>query len=246
MITGEHDKLKEIAKFNVCSVHKTPLEIAWYQKQWVLRCGGDGGHFPDAVTRQLSLTEGLKAGEELPEPIKSNVIKGAQRRRKMQEKGKKTEEYGLMPLTDLGTNAALVPENIKLLVKYAEKCKLDPWLGHVVLMYSKPYITIDGYLYYARKSGKEYSLESRPMTSDEKETYMLGATDHGWIARVAFPKTGETFVGTGIVTYAEMTEPSKRDLNMPAHPVVAAHPWQLGQKRAEWQALRRAFPIGGE
>jgi len=246
MITGEHDKLKEIAKFNVCSVHKTPLEIAWHDKQWVLRCGGDGGHFPDAVVRQLSLIEELRSGEELPSPIKENVIKGARRKKMQQNRGKLQEEYGLMPLTDLGSNAMLVPEEIKLLVKYAEKCKLDPWLGHVVLMYGRPYPTIDAYLYLARKSGKEYSLESRPMTTEEKETLMLGATDHGWIAKVLFPKTGEAFVGTGIVTYAEMTEPSKRDPNSPAHPVVAAHPWLLGQKRAEWQALRRAFPIGGE
>jgi hypothetical protein len=246
MIKGEHDRLQEIAKFNVCSVHKMPLEIAWHDKQWTLRCGEDGGHYPDAVTRQLSLTEGLKTGEELPSHIKENVIKGARRRRMQQNRSKHTEEYGLMPLTDLGTNAMLVPEEIKLLVKYAEKCKLDPWLGHVVLMYSKPYITIDGYLYHARQSSKEYSLESRPMTTQEKEQYMLGVTDHGWIAKLTFPKTGETFTGTGVVTYAEMTEPSKRGPDSLAHPVVAAHPWQLGQKRAEWQALRRAFPIGGE
>ena len=61
MITGDHDKLKDIAKFNVCAVHKTPLEVAWYgaEKTWVLRCGHD--HYPDAVTRALSLTEEVKS-----------------------------------------------------------------------------------------------------------------------------------------------------------------------------------------
>ena len=246
MITGEHDKLKEIAKFNVCSVHKTPLEVAWYEKQWTLYCGGDGGHYPDAVTRQLSLTEGLKSGEEIPEPVKSNIIKGARRRRMQPKELKEAHDYGLMSLTDLGTNNVLQHDEVVLLIKYAEKCKLDAWLGHVALMYGKPYITIDGYLYHARKSGKEYSLESRPMTTEEKTNYMLGATDHGWIAELKFVKTGETFTGIGVVTYTEMTEPTKRDPKQLAHPVVAAHPWQLGQKRAEWQALRRAFPIGGE
>lgn len=75
MITGEHDRLAEIAKYNVCAQHKTSLEIAWHDKQWVLRCGGDGGHYPDAVTRQLSLTEGYKAGEELPSFIEDNIKK---------------------------------------------------------------------------------------------------------------------------------------------------------------------------
>jgi hypothetical protein len=246
MITGDHDKLAGIAKFNVCAVHKTPLEVAWHseKKEWVLRCGED--HYPDAVTRQLSLTEAVKAGAELPEPIKTNVLKGRRKRMVQQGRADRREEYGLMPVADLGTGVALAENQLKFLVEYAEKCKLDPWLGHVVLMYGKPYITIDGYLYHARKSGKEYSLEARPMTTQEVELFHLGATDHGWIAKLTFPKTGETFIGTGIVTYDEMTEMSEKRPDTLAHPVVAAHPWQLGQKRAEWQALRRAFPIGGE
>ena len=84
------------------------------------------------------------------------------------------------------------------------------------------------------------------MTTEEVELHHLGATDHSWIATCSIPKTGEKFIGTGIVTYAEMTEMSEKRPDTLAHPVVAAHPWQLGQKRAEWQALRRAFPIGGE
>ncbi len=83
------------------------------------------------------------------------------------------------------------------------------------------------------------------MTGPELDLYKLGATDHGWIATATFVKTGETFIGLGVVTYAEMTEESKRHPGQLASPVVASHPWLLGQKRAEWQALRRAFPIGG-
>jgi len=246
MITGEHDKLAEIARYNVCSVHKTPLEIAWHDKQWVLRCGGDGGHYPDAVTRQLSLTEELKTGEYIDEPIRSNIIKGARRRRMQEGKSKQLAEYGLMPTYDLGTGGPLELSQLELLVGYAKKCKLDPWLGHVVLMYGKPYVTLDGYLYHAFELHKPYTLESRPMTTKENEEYKLGATDHGWIAKVHFTQAGEEFTGIGIVTYSEITTPSKRDPNIPAAPVVAAHPQLLGQKRAEWQALRRAFPIGGE
>jgi len=246
MITGEYDKLVEIAKFNVCSEHKTPLEVAWVNKSWVLRCGADGGHFPDAVTRQLSLSEELKAGVELPEPIRSNVIKGGRKRRMQQDKETKSFEYGLMPRADLGTGVLVAPDQVELLVKYAEKGKLDPWLGHVVLMYGKPYITIDGYIYHARQSGAHYSLMSRPMSGNEHDAYRLGATDYGWLAEVHIIDTQETYSGVGIVTLKEIEEPSKHDPNVPAHPVVANNPQLLCQKRAEWQALRRAFPIGGE
>jgi hypothetical protein len=246
MITGEHDKLVEIARFNLCSIHHTHLEVAWYQKQWALRCGGGGGHYPDTVVRQLSLTEQHKAGEELPEPIKDNVKK-RMRRRAMENNNTPVELKSLMlPNVDLGTGQALSVGLGKALVLYAEKYHLDPTRGHVVMMYGHPYITIDGYLYHARKSGINYSLESRPMTTKEKKDYRLEATDYGWIATLSFVDTGQVFTGLGIVSYAEMSQPSARDPNIPAHPVVAAHPQLLGQKRAEWQALRRAFPIGGE
>jgi len=56
--------------------------------------------------------------------------------------------------------------------------------------------------------------------------------------------TDQWFGGIGIVTQEEMTEPSKRHPDQLRSPVVAKHPWQLAQKRAEWQAMRRAFPIG--
>lgn len=246
MITGEYDKLVEIAKFNVCSVHKTPLEVAWDKKQWGLRCGGNGGHFPDAVTHNPSLTQLYKEGVALPSPIEDNIKRSQRRKSKVENRGDKITKFALVPQTDLGTGQLLLPEVIRGLVAYADKYHLNPELGHVVLMYGKPYITIDGYLYHARQSGAAYSLESRPISGDEHDAYMLGSTDHGWLATVTILNTREEYTGLGIVTLREINEPSKHDPNIPAHPVVANNPQLLCQKRAEWQALRRAFPIGGE
>lgn len=244
MITGDHDKLQGIAKNNVCAEHHTPLEIAWHsgEKTWVLRCGE--GHYPDAVTRQLSLTELHRAGEELPSFIEDNINK-SQRRRAMTQPNKGVpQELSLVPRTDLGTGELLVPEVIKALVNYAHKYDLDPERGHIVLMYGKPYVTIDGYLFHASLSGIPYTLESRPLTTSEAKQYKVGPTDHAWLAKVIFTKTGQEFTSLGIVTYEEMTATSKSKPEQLRSPVVAAHPWQLGQKRAEWQAMRRAFPIG--
>lgn len=246
MITGDHDRLQNIAKFNVCAEHHTPLEVAWHseKKTWVLRC--DEGHYPDAVTRQLSLTELHKAGEELPSFIKDN-IKKSQRRRTMQEGKEPTAvTIGGVPGIDLGTGELLIPETVNALVNYAHKYNLDPARGHVVLMYSKPYITIDGYLYHAWQTNVSYTLESRPLKENELKDYgaLLGA--HVWISKVIITETGDEFVGYGVVTREEMEAKSPRDATKLRSPVVAAHPQLLAQKRADWQALRRAFPIGGE
>lgn len=244
VIKGDYEKLKDLAKYNVCYEHKTPLEVAWYgpEKCWVLRCDTCG--YPDGITKQPSLIEGYRQGEEFPEPIETNIKKSI--RRRQMEFGNKP--FGLtvggVPGVDLATGEVLPKEAITALVQYAAKYHLDPTRGHVVFMYRNPYITIDGYLYHARQTNRAYSLNAQPMTTDEEKLYKIGATDHGWIAEVVFTEDGSKFTGTGIVTYDEMIARSTRDPEKLRSPVVAAHPWQLAQKRAEWQALRRAFPIG--
>lgn len=149
-----------------------------------------------------------------------------------------------VPNKDLATGDLLAPEQVKALMDYAFKYNLDPFRGHLVLMYGKPYITIDGYLFHARQQRVAYNLRSRPMTTEEEKLYKVEPTGHGWLATIEFIESGNTFNGTGIVTYEEMTARSPRDETKLRSPVVAAHPWQLAQKRAEWQALRRGFPIG--
>ena len=244
MIKGDYEYLKSLAKFNMCAEHKKPLEVAWdgIRNSYVLRCGE--GHYPDAITRQLSLTQEYKAGEELPEPIKSNVEKSIRRRSMQQGKQPTAITFAGVPATDLATGELLLPEQVKALMDYAYKYHLDPARGHVVLMYGKPYFTIDGYLYHATQSGRSYSLRARPLTKEEEEQYKVGPTDHAWVAELTFTDTGSIFTGLGIVTYDEMTVKSTKQPDKLRSPVVAAHPWQLAQKRAEWQALRRGFPIG--
>jgi len=244
MIKGDYDRLVELAKFNECADHHSPLEVAWYGQEhtWVLRCGED--HYPDTLTRQLSLTQEFKAGANIPEPIKSNIEKGmAKRAQQVSPRGELPFLEGI-PNKDLATGELLDTEKVAALMNYAYKYNLDPFRGHLVLMYGKPYITIDGYLFHARKSGRPYILRARPLTTQEEKQYKVGKSDHAWVAELTFTDTGTTVTGLGIVTYDEMTAKSSRDDTKLRSPVVAAHPWQLAQKRAEWQALRRAFPIG--
>lgn len=244
MITGDYDQLKDLASRHVCSEHGTPLEVAWYgdEKTWVLRCGH--GHYPEMITRQLSLTEEYKAGEEIPEPIKSNIEKG--RRKRAMEQGRPPVDIdkALVPQTDLGSGQLLLPEEVVGIINYAEKYHLDPYRGHVVIMYGKPYITIDGYLYHAHGEHIPFTISSHPIELGERDKYMLLQSDHAWLCEVRITETGATFSGLGVVTQEEIEAKSEKRPGQLKSPVVAKHPWQLAQKRAEWQALRRAFPIG--
>ena len=244
MIKGDYERLMDLAEYNVCAEHKTPLEVAWSseEKSWFLRCGEC--ETPEAVTRNPSLTEEYRQGTLEDGPVADNVKKGIERRTMTQDKQVIPFEIQGVPGHDLATGDLLTKGQMLALVDYARKYSLDPMRGHVCLMYGKPYITIDGYLYHANSQGIPFSLISHPMTPEELKTYKLEEADHGWIAEVVKTNTGARTMGVGVVIQGETTAMSKRDPTQLRSPVVAAHPWQLGQKRAEWQALRRAFPIG--
>jgi len=245
MITGAKEELDDIAKNYLCSEHKTPVVVTWHAQEnaYALRC--QNNEYPEQVTKAQSLTDAYKQGEELPEPIVENIKRSQRRRNVLEGSNPQLGELALVPPRDLGTNELLTPELIQALVSYATHYGLDPGRGHVCLMYGKPYITIDGYLYHAHESKEEYKLASRPLTPAERQTYQVPEGAHAWVSEVIMADGKKSFIGLGVVTQDEMTELAKGKPGQLRSPVVARHPWQMAQKRAEWQSLRRAFPIGG-
>ena len=222
MITGDHKKLDPIAAGNVCSECGSGLSVVWDGTggEYAIRCAD--GHYPSAVKRAKTRDEEYRSSSSVP------VV----------------QTFNGVPAADLGTGELLAPQVVKGLAAYAFKYNLDPGRGHVVLMYSQPYITLDGYLYHAAKTGVPFNLASRPLTDLERKQYKIGEDDHAWVCEIERLDKGSTLVGQGIVTADEVKAKSTRSPGKLRSPVVAAHPWQLAQKRAEWQALRRAFPIG--
>jgi hypothetical protein len=222
MIAGDSKKLEAIAQGNVCAEHQLPLTVAWHAEKstYVLRCGH--GEYPSAIAKKITPRE---------EYARSPVIQPA--------------PFRQLPVTyDLGTNQALDDQSIATILDFADRYHLDAYRGHVVLMHGRPYVGLDGYAFVASRSGQPYRLETRPLTEDERAAMRLGTEDHGWKCELTKIITGEFFVGLGIVTRAELEEKSSKNPSQPRAPVVARYPWQMSQKRAEWQAYRRAFPIG--
>jgi hypothetical protein len=244
MITGKNEELTAMADNNVCAADGGHLSVAWdaAASMYYLRCGVC--NVTRGIKRVLSLTEELRAGAELPEPIKSNVKKGMAKRQAKQSALAGAVTMGGIPATDLGTGELLKLEVLEALVDYAHKYELDPARGHVCLMYGKPYITLDGYLYHAHEVNIPYRMASHPLTKEEREQYQVKEGDHAWLCELTKLPSGTYFTSLGIVTAEEISARSDRHPDQLRSPVVARHPWQLAQKRAEWQALRRAFPIG--
>jgi len=246
MIKGTSEELADLVKRYKCPEHDNPLNAAWDAKEnsLVIRCGA--GHFPEEVVKVPTLTDLHKQGLELPDQVKRNVQKGMAKRAGAVARQSIPLELAGLPSEDLGTHAVLSVTQRQGLVDYAVRYGLDAYRGHVMLMHGKPYIGIDGYLYHAHMSKFTYQLRSRPLTADERESMELKRGDHGWKCEITTLPDQGYFMGIGIVTHEEMTEEAKGKPGVLRAPVVAAHPWLLAQKRADWQALRRAFPIGEE
>ena len=222
MITGTYDELKDLPDTHYCPEHDNPLTVAKHPELdcCVIRCGH--GHYPEELLTKATKTALFRRGE-----IKAVDL-----------------EFNLLPTTDLASHQPLTLDQVQLIISHARRYDLDPYRGHVVLMYGVPYFGLDAYLYYAKRSGKVYSLTSRPLTGMERTDYQVEEGSHAWISYVKLLPDGGTFSGLGIVKKSELTEMSKRTPGQLRYPVVAEHPWQMAQKRAEWQAMRRGFPIG--
>jgi len=266
MITGKKEELDDIVGKYVCKDDGGHLTTAWHGIPegfkgidaalersptpqelkdggcYVLRCQYD--HYPEEVTPQLSLSQMYKQGEELPEPIQSNVKKAIEKRAQRLPQAPQAETFTGIPAADLGTGELLPVTKLQALVSYARKYDLDPARGHVALMYGEPYITLDGYLYHANRTRIPYSLTTRPLDDDERGQYQIPEGAHAWLSKVVRADTGTDFTGLGIITLVEINEESKKKPGSLANPVIHSKPWQMCQKRADWQALRRAFPIG--
>lgn len=244
MITGDKNKLDEIARNYVCAEHKTPVAPAWYEKAYTLRCSFGNGHFPEEVTRNPSLTEAYKQGEPLPGPVEDNVKKSIQKRAAALPRAPGAETFTGIPAADLETGELLTLDMVKAVVAYARKYGLDPARGHVVVMHGQPYIGIDGYIYHAKQENIPYSLTGRPLKADELRAQGYETDDLGWHSKVERLDTKAVFEGYGFVKRSELTEKSKKHPDRLRYPVVAEKPGVMVIKRADWQALRRAFPIG--
>jgi hypothetical protein len=222
MITGTSEYLTKLAAENVCSEHGKPVTVAWIAatSSYCLRCGE--GHLAKELTRIAGVKDLIKRGEMLPDE-------------KMR---------AFRPREDLGSHHELSPEQTEMLIQYAQRYGLDPYRGHVMMMYGKPYIGLDGYIWYAHRRNIPFNHWPRPMNEEERKAYQVDKDDRAWLCTGVVNGIEMSAPGIGIVAANELIDHSKKDPEQLLYPVVSKHPQLIAQKRAEWQWFRRAFPIG--
>ncbi len=238
-----YDEAKVTAQGSVCGSCGGMLVVirAAAGGEWTAACGRDRSH-----TGYRSAAAQRAAEDKQPPPSADlHQLEGQE----LQARVARAEAEGIPRLiprqvrADLATGEVINREQARQLMEYAFQYGLDPFRGHVCLMHGEPYISHEGYCYYAAQQHEQYSLVSAPMAAAERDLYQAPEGSYAWLARCKRPNLAEPVLGQGYVTREEIEERSAKNPSQYRSPVVHNHPQQQAQKRAEWQALKRAFPL---
>ena len=255
-----YDEGQALVHDHVCGVCGAPLTLPWDGElnSLVVRCGHDRTH--QGYARQLSFTEMYHRGLPVPPYVEEKIKKKEEKRMEQQSKQSTAREgyeagkalapakfeagvQGVSPdkalvLKDVGEDKALTLLQIRALVEFAAAVGLHAELGHVVMYYGMPYVTIDGHYYYAHASREFDGIKTRPATPHERENAMIAEGEHCWICEVYRKGFEYPVVGFG------RARGDEKDPVIRGSYVEPKHPQRLAEKRAEAQALRKAFPLG--
>ncbi|KKL77301.1 hypothetical protein LCGC14_2036200, partial [marine sediment metagenome] len=153
-----YEEMRAMEQTHVCAQCGGRLSTKWDPGKsfYRLGCGRDPNH--QGFSRIPSAEEELQRGLA---PA-SNMSKEDHR----VFEGQFEQRIGpsLLPKADLETGQALEQGQLQGLIAWAEVVSLRPYLGHVAIMRGKPYVTIDGYYYLARRRGRSLSIGVRPAT----------------------------------------------------------------------------------
>lgn len=240
-----YDEAKITAQGSVCGVCGGLLVVVRGAAagEWVAACAKDRSH-----TGYRSI--GAQRALEDKQPPPSEELRKLEQI-EAEARVARAEAEGIPRLiprqirADLSTGEVINAAQARLLMEYAYQYGLDPFRGHVCLMHGEPYISFEGYCYWASRQHEPYSLVSSPMSTAERELYQVPEGSYAWLARCKRGTLLEPMLGLGIVTREEIEERSAKNPQQWRSPVVHNHPQQQAQKRAEWQAIKRAFPLEG-
>ena len=126
----------------------------------------------------------------------------------------------------------------QMLVTVAIEYGLDPLMGELTVFQGRPYVSIDGRYRKAHETGQLEGVESRPASATEREIWEIPAGDFFFRAEIWKKGCAHPFVGWGRVRHAETEAPKS---GAAGYRPLEVNPQRMAEKRAEAQALRKAF-----
>uniref|UniRef100_A0A6M3IXD5 Uncharacterized protein n=1 Tax=viral metagenome TaxID=1070528 RepID=A0A6M3IXD5_9ZZZZ len=136
----------------------------------------------------------------------------------------------------------LTPVDKDLLAVAAITYGFDPIMKEISIYQGNPFISIDGRYRKAQESGLLDGVETRPANKQEREDWSIPVEDYFFRSEVFVKGAGRPFVGWGRVFAKEALPGSRNDPKSTFKP-IQSNPQRMAEKRAEAQALRKAFHI---
>jgi hypothetical protein len=227
-----HDDMVKTARTHHCAQCGGSLNVAWINGGYVLRCQ-DLTH--NTITRHVKLSERDQQKEK--EWKVTNKMDSTALTKMSQTDMVARVSKGKFP-QDL-----TLPEK-QLLAECARSYGFDPLMGEITIYQGRPFVSIDGRYRKAQETGQLDGIETRPATRQEREDWQIPDGDYFFRSDVYRKGASHPFTGWGRVRGAETTPGSNRagDTTSVYKP-VQSNPQRIAEKRADAQALRKAFHI---
>jgi hypothetical protein len=130
----------------------------------------------------------------------------------------------------------LSQSDVRLLSLAARTYGFDPILGEISIYQGRPFISIDGRYRKAQETKMFDGIETRPANKQEKTDWDIPDGDYFFRSECWVKGSSRPFVGWGRVRQSEINPNGK-------FKPVDVNPQRMAEKRAEAQALRKAFHI---
>lgn len=202
---------------HVCAICDGPLSVAWdgSKGMYMLRC-------QNLLHNKITLHD--KQYEERMKGMEMNSLVL-----------QKMDEPGML----VRIEKAKFPQDLsqlekKLLAMAAITYGFDPLMGEISIYQGRPYVSIDGRYRKAQETGLLKRVYAYPATEDERKAWQIPVGDY-FVKAVVEKLPDFEFTGWGRVFASETTGKGFKP--------VEKNPQRMAEKRAEAQALRKAFYI---
>jgi len=209
-----------------CAQCGSSLNIAWSAQKdcYMLRCGQSlehNGVVPYGKDKELLEIANKLRGRPLP--METGALQ------------KLNTEQMLARVNQARFPKDLTTQDRQLMAKISIEYGLDPLFGELMIYQGRPYVTIDARRRKAQETGQLDGISARPATKAERTARQVAEVDYLFVAEVWIKGASHSFEGWGTVRAAE----TKGSEHLP----IVKDPAAMAEKRAEAQALRRAFHI---
>lgn len=226
-----YDEMKAATQTHVCGVCGGSLNVAWSAEKncHILRCR-DINHSTIVPMKHRKKSEYEQNLEKDWKEINKVDSLSLTKMDKPKMLARIAESKFPQDLTERDKN---------ILAEAAISYGFDPLMGEITIYQGRPFVSIDGRYRKAQETGNLDGVETRPATKEEKANWEIPAGDYFYRSEVWVKGSSRPFVGWGRVYVKETMVAPNKEAFLP----VQKNPQRMAEKRAEGQALRKAFHI---